>query len=319
MASLTRRLALRGGLAGFAGLAVLSGSALAGSGAKVGLIDLALNPQALNMPGVTIRHMSFWATGYVRAVKQGKGYRRDHGEVMARALIEAYRAAASGQPLELYVASPFVETPEGAKLLDLEQLPFAFEWFAASGVKIVAMTFVGRASPALAAALGRARELGLVVLSSAGNGPDQNPVPAYPAAYGDVIAVGTTALDAAREAEDRLLHQVAAGDAPRTRGSYVDYAVTAPALNALKLRQDPEAAALMGSSRATVVAAGLLAALAGASPPRSADEALAFLDGVAMPCAPDVARRGVIDPQKLNSGVGLRGAFKPDPRRREAA
>jgi hypothetical protein len=130
----------------------------------------------------------------------------------------------------------------------------------------------------------------LIVLSSAGNGPDQNPVPAFPAAYDGVIAIGTTALAAERRAEDRLLRE-----ASLTRGGYVDYAVQAPSLSRMTLRNDPEEAALLGSSRATVVAAGLLAALARERAVDDIADAVAALDAVAIPADPELSARGVID------------------------
>jgi hypothetical protein len=276
--------------------------------AKVGLIDLTLDPRTLaRTPGIKLRHLSFWATGFAAAAKQSREHRRDHGEVMAGALIEAFRTLAPEAALELYVASPFVEDAEGRKLIDIDQLGFAFDWFAGQGVSVVALTFVGRASPALAAAIDRAAAHGLVVLASAGNGPGHNPVPAYPAAYPGVIAVGTTALAAERAAEDhRLLEVAAASDAPAARRAYVDYGVAAPLFTTLQLRRDPELASLLGSSRAVVVAAGVLAAAAEGRALAGLAEALALLDRLAETCAPDIAARGVIDLARLRAARGRR-------------
>lgn len=330
MASVTRSaFARRTLLAGFAAAAASAGASLlpppakaAAPEMKVGLVDLNLNPETLGQfPGVSIKHLSFWASGYIRAVKQSKDFRQSHGEVMARALIEAFRSLAPEAPLHVYVASPFIENAQGQKLLDVEQLGFVFDWFAGNGVKIVAMTFVGRNSSALQAAIAQASRRGLIVLSSAGNGPGQNPVPAYPAAYPGVIAVGTTALQAERNAEDRLLHEASMTSlqSPASRGGYVDYAVAAPKVNVLRLRQDPELAALMGSSRATVTAAGVLAALVLAKLPETPEDALTLLDGVAGPCDPMVAARGVIDLNALKAGVKYLGPFASPPKDRAAA
>jgi hypothetical protein len=261
------------------------------STARIGLIDLALREGALDdLEGVSVRQLSLWASGYRRAAKQSREHKKDHAEVMARALVGAFRALAPEAELELFVATPVLQRSDGAQVMDLNQLAFAFDWFAAHGVRIVALTFVGRDTPALAEAMSHARRHGLVILASAGNGPDQNPVPAYPAAYPGIVAIGTTALAAERQAEERVLRA-----ASLSRAGYVDYAVRAPLLSRMDLRNDPEAAALLGSSRATAVAGGLLAALATRRAIGTVDEAQAALDALALPADPDLAARGVID------------------------
>jgi hypothetical protein len=307
------------GLTAFAGVAVLPRLAKAAAPAKVGLIDLNLRPQFLNVPGVKVRHLSFWASGYTKASKQSAEHRQDHGEVMARALIEAYQVLSPEKSLELFIASPFVES-DGKKLLDVEQLAFAFDWFASQGVKIVAMTFVGRNTPALAEALDHAARRGLVILASAGNGPSQNVVPAYPAAYPSVIAIGTTALNADRYAEDAKLHEIALknSDEPSSRRNYVDYGVAAPIITSAQVKRDPEVTSLLGSSRATVVAAGVLAAAAQTDAVESMQQALAVLDRLAAPCEADIAARGVLDLNALQTSVHLMQPVKT-VRDREAA
>ncbi len=307
------------GLAAFAGVSVLPRIAKAGVPAKVGLIDLNLRPQFLNVQGVKVRHLSFWMSGTTKASKQSPEHHQDHGEVMARALIEAYQALSPEKALELFIASPFVEN-DGKKLLDVEQLAFAFDWFASQGVKVVAMTFVGRNTPALSAALEHAARRGLVVLASAGNGPSQNPVPAYPAAYPTVIAIGTTALHADRYAEDAKLHEIALKntDEPSSRGGYVDYGVTAPMITSAQVKRDPEVTSLLGSSRATVVAAGVLAAASQTNSVDSMQEALVVLDRLATPCDAEIAGRGVLDLTALQTSVRLMQPVKT-VRDREAA
>lgn len=329
MASLNHTALRRIVVAGLAAIAAFVGATLLPSpstanepAAKIGLIDLTLNPETLSrFSGVTIKHLSFWTTGYTKASKQSREHTQDHGEVMARALIEAYQAMAPGAALELYVASPFIENAEGKKLLDVEQLAFAFDWFASQGVKVVALTFVGRNTPTLASALDHAAALGLIVLGSAGNGPSHNPVPAYPAAYANVIAIGTTGLNGDRSAEDHVLHDAAikSGGHFSSRGSYVDYGVTVPALTQMQLRRDRELSALQGSSRATVVAAGLLVAVTLESALHTADDAMTALDGLVSPCDPEIAARGVLDVQALQSTVKARRTLKPQRRDRDAA
>ncbi|MBL8642550.1 MAG: hypothetical protein JNK21_01345 [Rhodospirillaceae bacterium] len=318
------RRALLAGLFAVAGgivLPKLANAASSAPAAKIGLIDLHLRPETLGgYAGVKIRHLSFWASGYGRPAKQSAAHRRDHGEVMARALIEAYQALSPSAALELFIASPFVENAEGRKLIDMEQLGFAFDWFASQGVKIVALTFVGRNSPGLAAAMDQAHRRGLVVLASAGNGPDENPVPAYPAAYGSVIAIGTTGLNAARAAEDARLTDVSLNtDGPVSRRGYVDYGVKAPQFTSAQARRDPDVTAMLGSSRATVVAAGVLAAAAHSRPVESVEDALTLLDSLAVPCDADVAARGMLDLTALQTSVRLMLPVTRPARDREAA
>ncbi|MDX2145669.1 MAG: S8 family serine peptidase [Rhodospirillaceae bacterium] len=298
LTQLSRRQWLAFGAA--AGLTLASRRTRAAASVKVGLIDLDLRPGALDdLKTVAVRQMSLWASGFQRAAKQSRDHHNDHAEVMARALAGAFASLAPDTRLELYVATPVIERPDGRQVMDLDQLAFAFEWFAANGVRIVAATFVGRDTPQLAEAMSHARRHGLIVLASAGNGPTQNPVPAFPAAYDGVIAVSTTALAADRNAEERVLREVG-----MTRATYVDYAVRAPHLSSAALRKDPEAAALLGSSRAVSVAAGLLAAASAAVPVNDLEGALTALDQLCHPVESDaaasgLAARGIIDMEWL--------------------
>jgi hypothetical protein len=239
---------------------------------KIGMVDFAMDPEALDdFAGVTVRSVTFAATDYRPARFQSAAHRRGHAETMAAALVTAFQDAAPGTELELFVASPFLQNAEsGAQSIDLEELEFAYAWLARQGVKIVAQTFVGRDTPALRAAMAAATAHGLVVLASAGNGPGQNVVPPYPASYAHAIGISTTGLRGELAAE-------------ADRDAYVRYSVPAPAYSSLKLRADPELAALGGSSRATVVAAALLGALSTRYRVEDRDDALLLLDAHAVP------------------------------------
>ncbi|MDX2143566.1 MAG: S8 family serine peptidase [Rhodospirillaceae bacterium] len=239
---------------------------------KIGMIDFALAPEALDdFAGVTVRSVTFAATDYRPARFQSAAFRRGHAETMAAALVETFQDAAPGVELELFVASPFLQNADtGAQSIDLEELEFAYAWLARQGVTIVAQTFVGRDTPLLRAAMAAAADHGLVLLTSAGNGPGQNVVPPYPASYAQAIGISTTALRADLDGE-------------ADRNTYVRYSVPAPAMSSIKLRGDPELAALYGSSRATVVAAGLLGALSTRYRIEDRDDALLLLDSHAVP------------------------------------
>ena len=218
---------------------------------KVGLIDFALRHEALSrFDNVKVRSITFETSEMPPARFQTTENKRGHADVMAQSLVEAFQSAAPDVDLELFVASPFLQNAKtGQQVIDLEQLEFAYTWLARQGVKVVAQTFVARDSAALAEAITTATDLGLIILSSAGNGPRQNVVPPFPASYPDVIGISTTALGADLGQESN-------------RDSYARYSVKAPAASSLRLRDDPELAILAGSSRATVAAAGYLGAMA---------------------------------------------------------
>lgn len=242
---------------------------------KLGLIDFALSPETLNsFRRVTVRSVTFAATSFATARYQSARNARAHGDVMTEELIKSFQTAAPGADLELYVASPFLEDPmTGKQVIDFDQLGFAYTWFARQGVKVVAQTFVSRDNALLEMTLRNAAKEGLVILTSAGNGPRQNAVPPYPARYVDAaIGISTTAL------QDEL-------DQESDRNAYVRYSVPPPSLSPLKMRQNPESAALIGSSRATVAAAGYLGALMTRYRVETAADAMLLLDTVALPAA----------------------------------
>jgi hypothetical protein len=241
---------------------------------KIGLIDFALRHDTLKaFDNVKVRSITFEMSGYKAARYQTAQNVRGHGDVMASELIATFQDAAPGHALELYVASPFLENPTtGKQSIDFEQLAFAYMWFAHQGVKIIAQTFVAKDNPKLAAAIAMAAEQGLVILASAGNGPQQNAVPPFPATYDSTIGVSTTALQAALSLEEN-------------RNAYVRYSVKAPTVSSMKLRHDPELGVLNGSSRATVAAAGLLGALATRYRLDTRDDAIMLLDSIAIPIA----------------------------------
>jgi hypothetical protein len=241
---------------------------------KIGLVDFALRHDALKrFDNVKVRSITFATSDLQPARYQSTENARGHADVMAEELIQSFQTAAPGNELELFVASPFLEDPvTGKQVIDFDQLAFAYTWFAKQGVKIVAQTFVSRDNENLAAAVDAAAKEGLVLLTSAGNGPRQNAVPPFPASYETAIGISTTGLPAELSAETE-------------RNAYVRYSVPAPNTSRTKLRDNPELAALAGSSRATVTAAGLLGALSTRYQMNSRQDAVTVLDAVAKPVA----------------------------------
>ncbi|MBL8643891.1 MAG: hypothetical protein JNK21_08150 [Rhodospirillaceae bacterium] len=252
---------------------VVTGSpSQAASVMKMGVIDLGIERVDFSdMDNVTVRTMTFWTSGTAEARKQDKSHKRNHGEEMVRAAVRNFRAIDKSTPIIVYVATPFRADPKtGALALDMDDLMFAYEWFAHEDVKLVGQMFVGPDSAAQRTALQKATERGLVVLASAGNGPTQNAVPPYPAAYDDAISISTTALSAELSRE-------------KDRNSYVDFSVAPRAASSISYRNDPDAMSLMGSSAATASALGILAALHVRAPVRNRGDAMMMLSCVARP------------------------------------
>jgi hypothetical protein len=275
-------------------------AALAAVPVKVGLIDLGIERTDFSdLDNVTVRTLTFWTSGSAEARRQDRQHARSHGEEMVRALVRSFRAVEPDAPLVVYVATPFRADPRtGALTLDMDDLAFAYEWFAHEGVRLVAETFVGPDSAAQREALRRAAARGLVVLASAGNGPAHNVVPPYPAAYDEVISISTTALsaDLARE---------------RDRDSYVDFSVAPRGFNAIAYRNDPELSSLQGSSAATASAAGILGALSRRAAIGDRADAMVLLGCVARPAAGFAGGRawgsGVLVPHEIGARLHAQG------------
>lgn len=288
-------------LAGAGGL--VASPASAGFSAAVGLIDLELSRSALRGQGhVRLRTMTLWGTDQVSATKQSPKHRRRHGDVMATELASAFAQVAPDKVLSLFVASPIQQDGE-TQAIDLDQLRFAYDWMAAQGVRIVVQTFVGRDTANFRQAYDHALKHGLILVASAGNGPDENPVPAYPAAYGGAISISTTALNDAFAREDVVLASTA-GIA--SRRSYVDFAVAAPPISPQRASRDPDAVALQGSSRAAAVAGGALAALATRENISSVGDARALLADYAASGSVAWAAHGVLDVDRIADMAAMR-------------
>ena len=252
--------------------AVTGSPTQAASVMKIGIVDLGIERVDFSdMENTTVRTMSFWTSGTAEARKQDKQHRGYHGEEMVRAAVRNFRAIDKTTPIIVYVATPFRANPKTGQLaLDMDDLRFAYDWFAHEGVTLVGQMFVGPDSVNQRQALQHATSRGLVVLASAGNGPRENHVPPYPAAYDEAISISTTALTAelSQEAE---------------RNTYVDFSVATRIASRVATRDDPEIMSKQGSSAATASALGILAALAVQTQVQTRDDAMRALSCVAQP------------------------------------
>ncbi|MDX2142453.1 MAG: S8 family serine peptidase, partial [Rhodospirillaceae bacterium] len=276
--------------------------------ARLGLVDLSVaGLDFSDLDNVAVRTMpDAHATthpGTRSAVRQDRDHARAHGAEMVRAAVAAFRAVDAATPIEIYVASPFRADARGARLgLSMNELERAYVWFADNNVTLVAQTFVAPDSPAQREAVALAHRLGLVLLASAGNGPDHNAVPPYPAAYDGVISISTTALETelSREAD---------------RDAYVDFSVAPKRFTAIVYRRDPELASRQGSSAATASALGILGAAARRWPVADRAEAINLLGCIARPNETFAGRawgRGVLIASDIGNRLrGLGGAGSP--------
>lgn len=262
---------------------------------KVGLVDLGIERVDFSdLANVTVRTMTFWTSGTEEARKQDKAHKRNHGEDMVRTLVKNFRAIDPDTQIVVYVATPFRANPAtGALMLDMDDLNFAYEWFAHEGVRVVGEMFVGPDSTDQKAAIRRASEKGLIVLASAGNGPSSNHVPPFPAAYDESISISTTALATELSRE-------------QNRDSYVDFSVAPKALSPIAYRNDPQTASLQGSSAATAAAAGILAALTTRATVKDRADAMMVLTCVARPTETFAAGRAWGEGVLVSSEIGAK-------------
>ncbi len=272
----------------------------AAAAVKVGLIDLGIERTDFSqLENVTVRTMTFWTSGTSEPRKQDKQHARNHGEEMVNSLVASFRAIEPTTPIIVYVATPFHADPKtGALSLNMDELNYAYNWFAHEGVRIVGETFVGPDSDEQHVALRRATAQGLIVLASAGNGPAHNAVPPFPAAYDEAISISTTELAAELSRE-------------RDRDSYVDFSVAPKAISAIAYRNDPEISSLLGSSAATATATGILSALSLRSTVKDRADAVMLLGCVARSPSSFAAGRawgsGVLVPREIGAKLRTQG------------
>ena len=191
-----------------------------------------------------------------------------HGTAIASLIAGrgSVRGAASGTPL--LVADVFGADPAGGNALALAR---ALGWMVARGVRVVAVSLVGSASPLVQRAVQEARARGTWVVAAVGNDGRAAP-PAFPASYPGVIAV--TGVDG----RGRVL--IEAG-----RALHLDYA--APGADMAAAGSRGAVVPVRGTSFAVPLVAGRLAQHLRAA------NVLASLDGEAQRGARGVGR-GII-------------------------
>ena len=207
-------------------------------GARLGLVDTAIDPRHPSLRGADIHSRRFVTRGLETAPA-------DHGTAIAALLLGRGDEIRGLVPqARLYAAAVF-RLRRNRPETTTEWLLTALDWLAQQRVQVINLSLGGPHNPLLAAALTRLHRRGIVLVAAAGNGGRRAP-PVHPAAHPHVIAV--TAVDA----RQRLWRRA-------NRGDYIDLA--APGVDIWTARPRGRHGYQTGTSYAApFVAAALLVA-----------------------------------------------------------
>lgn len=249
--------------------------ATAGMPVRIGLVD----------SGVDLAHPALAGLTVHRHGCDGKSLPAPHGTAVASLLAGREDGFSGVQPgAVLYAADIFCGHGGGSVAL----LAVALDWMAREGIPVVNISLVGAKSVLLTGLVRAMGRRGHLLVAAVGNdGPSAPPL--YPAAYPEVI--GVTAVDA----NDRVLPEAC-------RGEHVEFA--APGADIHAAQPGGGFAPVRGTSFATPIVAGLLAATIDKPDPLQATRALENLAATAVDLGRDGADRVY--------GRGLVGAgFRP--------
>lgn len=171
----------------------------------------------------------------------------DHGTSVV-SIIAGRSAAFQGlaPDAEIFEASVFFSTPDGAVSATTESIVRAIDWLAQQNVSVINLSLAGPPNRILEGAIARARAKGFAIVAAVGNeGPLARPL--YPAAYDGVI--GVTAVG-----ENKRVYRLA------NRGRQVDFA--APGVDVLHADGQGGYSATSGTSLAAPFVSMALAAAA---------------------------------------------------------
>lgn len=182
--------------------------ATCGRNLKIGMIDSSvdLTHPALSHQRITFR--SFHRSGR----KPGPA---DHGTAVAAIIVGRPDWGGLVPGAHLYAANMFEMGPAGKKVGTVIGLLKSFNWIMGEKVRVINLSIAGSDNQILRKAMQIAREHNVIMVAAAGNKGEDAP-PAYPAGYGDVIAV--TAITS-----QKTIYNYA------NQGDYIEYA--APGVN----------------------------------------------------------------------------------------
>ena len=189
-----------------------------------------------------------------------------HGTAIAGAIAAHGKLLGIAPGVRLLAARAFDDTPgksRGSSFAIYKSL----QWAADDGARVVNMSFVGPADPALHRMLAAAYAKEMVLIAAAGNaGPDSAPL--YPAADPDVIAVTAT------DSHDGLFKMA-------NRGRYI--AVAAPGVDILALAPGAAYQITTGTSVAAAHVSGIAALLLERDPSLKPKDVRAIITATAKP------------------------------------
>jgi len=181
-----------------------------GAGVRIGMVDTAVNAAIPALSGQALRRRSF-SPGGARS-------RADHGTAIAALLVGSARSGFPGLLPEarLYAANVFHRDAHGNDSAFATNVARGLEWLASEGVEVVNMSITGPVNAVLQRAVTSVAGKGILMIAAAGNRGREAP-PAYPAAFGGVLAV--TAVDRLEQPYQQA-----------NRGDYVDFAAPGVAI-----------------------------------------------------------------------------------------
>lgn len=228
--------------------------------------------------GGIARHPTLPPTIVQKGFAAGAPFADPHGTAIASIMIGRGAIGGVAPGARLYAADIYGRDPRGGSALAIAR---AMGWLVQSGVMVINLSLAGPDSPLLARAVATADAKGVRMVAAVGNDGAAAP-PAYPASYGQVIAV--TGIDS----RGRAL--IEAG-----RATHIDYA--APGADVPAARMGGGLALLRGTSFAAPFVTARLAIIAPAGR-SSRDSALALLTAQAVKPRQDMASslygRGII-------------------------
>ena len=174
-----------------------------GAGLRIGQIDSPVDIEHPALKGQRIEFRSF----HKESRRPGPA---DHGTAVAAMLVGKANWGGLLPGAELIAANMFEVNETGKVIGSGMGLLRAIDWMAQKKVQVVNMSVAGGDNKVVRKAFRKARKKGLVLVAAAGNWGSATRA-AYPAAYGDVIAV--TALDKKREIYKKA-----------NSGAYIDFA-----------------------------------------------------------------------------------------------
>jgi hypothetical protein len=196
------------------------------NGGMLGVIDTGVDPSNKTLTPAIVSRRSFLGSDAFYDL---------HGTMVS--------AIAASQGARIVSANVFAPDTGGRPAASADAIAAAVDWLVAQHVPVINLSISGPPNAVVARELRKAQEKGVVVVAAAGNDGPAAP-PAYPAAYGQVVAV--TATDKAG-----AIYRYA------NRGNYIMFA--APGVDVETHRLPPQLARVSGTSYAAPIIAGRLA------------------------------------------------------------